>query len=133
VVQLIGTILFNISTGLALGHHLTPSESDVRVWAPDIFGSAAFLISSQLAFAEVCHRWFCVRLRPLPWWVVAVNLLGSVAFAVSAVAALAVPGCGQPVSAALSDGGTYVGAVMFLIGAVLLVPETAGHRQAAPG
>jgi hypothetical protein len=129
LIQLIGTVLFNISTGLALGNHLSPRQADVRVWAPDIFGSIAFLLSSQLAFAEACHRWFCLRARTLPWWVVAVNLGGSVAFGVSAVTSLVMPSSGQPVSLALSNGGTYVGAVLFLIGAVLLVPESSGHRS----
>lgn len=130
LIQLVGTILFNVSTFLALERHLTAGQTDVRVWAPDIFGSVAFLISSQLAFAEVCHRWFCLRSRTLPWGVVFVNLAGSVAFGVSALASLVVPGSGQPVSAAFSNAGTYVGGVLFLLGAVLLVPETAGHRSA---
>jgi hypothetical protein len=129
LIQLIGTVLFNLSTGLALGNRLSPGQTDVRVWAPDIFGSIAFLLSSQLAFAEVCHRWFCLRRRTLSWWVVAVNLAGSVAFGVSAVSSLVMPGSGQAVNLALANGGTWVGAVMFLLGAVLLVPETSAHRR----
>lgn len=37
--------------------------------------------------AEVCHRWFCVKRRSLSWRIVAINLLGSIAFGVSAAPA----------------------------------------------
>ena len=50
------------------------------------------------------------------------NLVGSVAFGVSAVASYVKPN-GQLVSLALTNLGTFVGAVCFLAGAVLLLPE----------
>ena len=73
--------------------------------------SIAFLIASQLAFAEVCHRWFCLRCRSLEWWIVAINLLGSIAFGVSAVASLLEPSTGVPVSARIANAGTAGGGV----------------------
>jgi len=42
LVQLIGTLLFNISTFAALHHNLTTKQTNARVWAPDVFGSVAF-------------------------------------------------------------------------------------------
>ena len=48
--------------------------------------------------------------------------MGSVAFGVSAVASY-VTSSGQLLSVALTNLGTFVGAVCFLIGAVLLLPE----------
>ncbi len=50
------------------------------------------------------------------------NLVGSVAFGVSAIASY-VTSSGQLLSLALTNLGTFVGAVCFLIGAVLLLPE----------
>ncbi len=131
LVQLIGTLLFNVSTFTALNANLTTHQVNHRVWAPDAFGSVAFLVSSALAFAEVCHRWFCFRRRSLSWWIVALNLLGSIAFGVSAVASLVEPSSGEPVSARIANSGTWVGGVCFLIGAVLLMPEAARQRRAA--
>lgn len=128
LIQLIGTILFNISTFSALDTRLSTAQTDLRVWAPDIFGSVAFLLSSQLAHAEVCHRWLCLRPRGISWWIVALNLVGSLAFGVSALASLVTPGQATPVSAQLSDAGTWFGALCFLGGAVLLVPESSDHR-----
>lgn len=132
LVQLVGTVLFNISTFAALDHHLTTHQINDRVWAPDAFGSIAFLISSGLAFAEVCHRWWCLRCRSLEWWIVAINLLGSIAFGISAVAALVEPSNGLPVSARIANAGTALGGVWFLVGALLLMPEAAREAQPLP-
>jgi peptidoglycan/LPS O-acetylase OafA/YrhL len=51
------------------------------------------------------------------------NLLGSVAFGVSAVAGYISPATGQLRNADRANLGTLVGAVCFLIGALLLLPE----------
>jgi MFS family permease len=131
VVQLIGTFLFNISTFAALHHNLTTKQANARVWAPDAFGSIAFLISSELAFAEVCHRWLSFRNRTLGWRIVALNLLGSIAFGASAIASLVEPSSGEPVSARIANAGTSVGGLCFLIGALLLMPEAAKEQRAA--
>jgi hypothetical protein len=128
VVQLIGTVLFNLSTFGAL----QPNPNSARVWAPDVFGSIAFLISSELAFAEVCHRWVSLRHRTLAWWIVALNLLGSIAFGVSAVASLFEAASGGDVSARISNAATALGALGFLLASVLLIPEAASEEQASP-
>ncbi len=131
LVQLIGTLLFNLSTFAAMHTDLTTRQTNARVWAPDAFGSIAFLIASELAFAEVCHRWICWRRRTLPWKIVALNLLGSVAFGASAIASLLEPSSGEPVSARIANAGTSLGGVCFLIGALLLMPEAAAEERAA--
>ena len=54
------------------------------------------------------------------------------AFGVSAIASYVKPN-GQLVSLALTNLGTFVGAVCFLVGAVLLLPErTLGDPSAEP-
>jgi hypothetical protein len=131
LVQLIGTFLFNISTFAAMNHNLSTAQTNARVWAPDAFGSVAFLISSELAYAEVCHRWIGFRRHSLSWKIVALNLLGSIAFGASAIASLVEPSSGEPVSARIANAGTSVGGICFLIGALLLMPEAAREQQAA--
>ena len=44
----VGTILFNVSTFAALRHNLSTHQTNARVWAPDVFGSVAFLVSSGI-------------------------------------------------------------------------------------
>ena len=51
-------------------------------------------------------------------------MLGSVAFGVSAVAARYLPSTDEPANLALVNLGTFLGAVCFLVGAVLLPVES---------
>jgi hypothetical protein len=127
-IQLAGTLCFNVSTFEGMQRGLDAGQTDLRVWAPDIAGSVCFLVSSELAYAEVCHRWVCLRARSLSWRIVAVNLLGSIAFGISAVTALVEPSSGEPVSAAIANATTSLGALCFLAGAVMLVREAADDR-----
>jgi hypothetical protein len=124
-IQLAGTLFFNISTFAGMKHGFDARQSNLRVWTPDVFGSICFLVSSELAYAEVCHRWACLRARSLSWRIVTLNLVGSIAFGVSAVTSLIEPSTSEPVSAAIANAGTAVGALCFLAGAVMLLPEAA--------
>src|SRR3954469_14967266 len=113
LIQLAGTIFFNLSTL----HSLQDVERvDLRVWTPDVFGSVCFLVSSAMAYLLV------TRGRSRDWWIAALNLLGSVAFGVSAIASLVEPSTQVPVSAGISNIGTAIGGLCFLAGALLLLP-----------
>jgi hypothetical protein len=57
------------------------------------------------------------------WWITLANLIGSVAFGISAVAGCINPVTGQVHNAGRSDAQTLAGAVCFFIGALLLLPE----------
>ncbi len=128
-VQFVGTLFFNVTTFTGMKHGFSVHQSNARVWAPDAFGSVAFLISSELAFAEVCHRWVGWEWSSLSWRIVALNLLGSIAFGVSAVASFVEPASGEPLSARLANGGTSLGGLCFLVGALLLMPEAAAEER----
>jgi hypothetical protein len=122
-----------VSTFLAMQHGLDARQTDLRVWAPDAAGSVCFLVASALAYAEVCHRWWCVRPRSLPWWIVALTLLGSIAFGVAAIASLVEPSSGVMVNVRITNAGTSIGAACFLAGALLLpreAPSGGGARSA---
>jgi YrhK-like protein len=132
-VQLVGTVFFNVSTFAGMKHGFTAHQSNHRVWAPDALGSICFLVSSELAYAEVCHRWVCLKLRSLSWRIVSLNLLGSIAFGAAAIASLIEPSSGEPVSARVANGGTALGGLCFLVAALALMPEAAAEEHAAPG
>jgi hypothetical protein len=121
-IQLIGTVWFNRTTLSALLVGLGASSAHHPVWRPDALGSICFLVSSWLAWAEECHGPFAWRPSRISWQITALNLAGSIAFGVSAIASY-VNSSGQLLSLALTNLGTFVGAVCFLIGAVLLLPE----------
>jgi hypothetical protein len=124
-VQLVGTIEFNVSTFAAIWAAVGTAQARHHVWRPDMFGSACFLTASALAWFEACHGWAAWRPRSLAWWITGVNLAGSVAFGFSAVASYVVPGTAQMLSVPVVNLGTFIGAVCFLVGAVLLLFERA--------
>jgi hypothetical protein len=132
VVQLAGTLFFNVSTLAALDASLSTTAVEHHVWRPDALGSICFLIASTLAWAEAGHAWISWHPRALSWRIAAANLAGSVAFGVSAVAAKIVSSNGQPRNAGLADAGTLVGATCFLVGAVLLMPERTQQAASTP-
>jgi hypothetical protein len=122
-IQLAGTLYFNLSTGLAMVTDLSAQAAHRHVWRPDAIGSVCFLVSSALAWYEVCHGYLAWRPRSYSWWITLANLIGSIAFGVSAVAADINPLTGQVHNAGRADVQTLIGAVCFLIGAILLLPE----------
>jgi YrhK-like protein len=130
-VQLVGTVFFNLSTFAAMKHGFDTRQTNARVWGPDALGSICFLLSSELAYAEVCHRWVCFKHRSLSWRIVSLNLLGSIAFGAAAIASLIEPASGEPLSAHLANSGTAVGGLCFLVAALALMPEAAKEEHAA--
>lgn len=122
-IQLIGTVFFNLSTGAATIGDLSAQAAHRHVWRPDALGSVCFLVSSALAWYEVCHGWAAWRPKSWGWWITLANLAGSLAFGVSAVAAYVDPASGQLRNSERARLGTLVGAVCFFLGAVLLLPE----------
>lgn len=132
LVQLIGTLWFNRTTFSALVIGLGASGAHHPVWRPDAFGSICFLVSSWLAWAEVCHGSFAWRPQDVSWWITLLNLVGSIAFGVSAVASYVKPN-GRLVSLALTNLGTFVGAICFLVGGILLLPERTATKVGSSG
>jgi hypothetical protein len=122
-VQLAGTLYFNVSTGVAMVIDLSAQAAHQHVWRPDAIGSVCFLVSSALAWYEVCHGWAAWSPRSYSWWITLLNLAGSIAFGISAVAGYINPVTGQVHNAGRADTQTLIGALCFLIGAVLLLPE----------
>jgi hypothetical protein len=125
VVQLAGTLWFNWSTGNAMRHNLQAAVADERVWRPDAFGSIAFLVASGVAWIDAARAEGPGSPRSRDWRIGAVNMVGSIAFGVSAVAGYIVPSTDEVWRAELSNLGTFAGALCFLAGAVMLLPRRA--------
>lgn len=132
-VQLVGTLYFNVSTGNAMRVDLGAQAAHQHVWRPDAVGSICFLVASGLAWLEVSHGWFAWRPRSWSWWITLVNLVGSVAFGASAVAGYINPATGQLRNAERSNLGTLIGAVLFFVGALLLLPERTQEVEVPAG
>ena len=131
LVQFVGTICFNISTGFAIDAALDQHQIDRLVWRPDVYGSIAFLMASYLADVAVTRQAWHWRPGGRPGWIAKLNLLGSVAFGVSAAAAVILPTTDEVADIRLVNLGTFVGAVCFFVGAALLLPEVGPAQSAA--
>ncbi len=130
-IQSVGTIFFNVSTAHALTTSATTTaDLNQAIWRPDALGSICFLVSSYLSFAEVCHGSWRWMPRDLSWWITVGNLLGSVAFGVSAVASRFVAP-GQVRNLDWTTLGTFVGGLCFLGASILLLPERTQVGQEA--
>jgi hypothetical protein len=127
IIQLAGTLFFNRSTYAALQNGLSPQETDRAVWRPDALGSICFLVASWLAWRAVAH----LRRGASDRRIGLANLLGSVFFGVSAVGAYVVPSTGQALAQHLNDSMTSLGALCFLIGAVVLARTRPAEPVAA--
>jgi hypothetical protein len=122
-VQLLGTLFFNATTFRALQTGLDSPSYDQLVWRPDALGSTCFLISGYLAYVAVTGHLLGRPRRTLESAIATVNLLGCLAFGVSAVTAFVVPSTGSEISLAMVNLGTALGALCFLVGALLLFPQ----------
>jgi hypothetical protein len=130
-VQFVGTLLFNVSTFLAMQDGLSTTQENRLVWAPDLFGSAAFLISGALAYRVVTGGHLRPARRDRDWRMAAVNLTGCVLFGISAVASYVVPSSGSALDLAAANWTTALGAACFFAGALMLLPQHAEEPHPA--
>jgi drug/metabolite transporter (DMT)-like permease len=100
------------------------------VWAPDAIGSVLFLVASGIALAPQVRARRHGHARDRSWAIAALNMLGSVFFGLSAIGAYTLPSTDQLLSVSWSNWGTFLGAICFLWGAVLLLPRHGEHADA---
>jgi hypothetical protein len=142
MIQLAGTLWFNLNTFHAMTEGLSAHQENLRVWTPDMLGSVCFLVSSELSVMAVCgtvggegsrrraRRAWCWCRGDRDWTVAVLNLVGSVFFMVSAIAAFTRPATDVLLDASLANSGTLLGALCFFWGARLLLPTRA--RETTP-
>jgi hypothetical protein len=125
-VQLPGTLFFNLSTWDALDQTLSNADENRLVWAPDVFGSVCFLVASTIAYVPLRHE------PGLPRRIAVINLGGSIAFGISAIASYVVPETGDVLDLAAANVTTVIGALCFLAGAILLLPQPDAPATSGP-
>jgi hypothetical protein len=127
--QFVGTVLFNFNTFDAMIPSLDWFQQDLVIWVPNMVGSVLFLTSGYLAFIEACHAHWAWKPRSISWWVVFANLLGCVGFMISAVFAVSLPGTPNVEAITVSVLFTLLGAIGFLVGSLLMLPETISQPE----
>jgi len=127
-IQFAGTLFFNVSTWEAMQKALDTAATDRLVWRPDVYGSICFLVSSWIAYGAANGGYGRRRRRDGPATIAFVNLIGSIAFGFSAVAAYVIPSTGDVLALGASNFTTSLGAVCFFAGAILLLPAVSSRR-----
>ncbi len=122
-IQLIGTLAFNVTTVMALAVGWSARQQNVRVWAPDMIGSVCFLLSSFVALSAAAAAGRQLRAADTGWWIAVLNLCGSAAFGLAAIAALVLPASGGLAAPRMDNLGTSIGGFFFLVASLLLVTE----------
>lgn len=131
VVQLVGTLYFNVMTLRAVFEVYTdPVVANHEIWRPDLIGSALFLLSSAIAWAPVARHRRHNHVWHRSLWISRLNVAGSLAFGVAALGSRYVVD-GQLLNPPLANWATFVGAVLFCIAAVLLLPRWAADSDEA--
>lgn len=124
--QWFGTLLFIVSTGGALRVESVFVERDI-VWGPNAEGSVAFLISGAFALLVLVRSHSLWGPVSADWFSSWVNMLGCVAFGVSAVGSVVLPGGGIQ-DATLANWGTFVGALCFFVASAVFLPRAQRER-----
>lgn len=122
--QFIGTVAFNFNTFDAIDAPVSPDMQNLVIWLPGVIGSILFLVSAYLAFIEAGHGYWSWKPRDLDWQIVSINLLGCVAFMVASTIAYIPQGPEPGWIAVAANAQLFIGALCFLIGAVLSMRES---------
>ena len=128
-VQLVGTVMFNFNTIDATFAGLSWEAEDLAVWTPNMVGCVCFLVASYLAYVEVSQGLASFEPRCISWWVTVVNLLGSVAFQISAFYSFVGPGPAATGSLFFASFYTAAGGLFFLTGSYLMIPELFDEQE----
>ena len=114
-IQFAGTLAFNVTTFAGMLERLDAHQAELLVWSPDAIGSICFLVSSVLAEIAIWGPLVPARRSAT------LNLIGSVAFGISAVAAYVIPDTDELLNASLATSMTLLGALCFFWAARVLV------------
>lgn len=126
-IQSVGTILFNVSTSAALTAASVDAQKHL-VWNPDAGGSVAFLISAVFVYVAYYREYSRLWQPKDPgWWAAQINMIGCIAFAVSAVGAFIVAD-GSSADSTLANWGTFIGAICFFVASAVVLPQLAWNR-----
>lgn len=131
LLQFAGTLLFNVNTFEAMRVNLDNMQTEILVWLPEFMGSILFLVSGYFAFMEVIHCYWKWETQRISWWVVFINLLGCIAFMISAMLAASQGERASDMFVSLSLIFLLIGAICFLVGSLLMLPEMGDSKRKA--
>lgn len=122
---LIGSLIFNYETTFALGSTVG-SLPELGLWVTSLLGAMLFFVAAFLQMMEVGHAYLSFAPRDVSWWVGFLFVLGSLGFVAGALPGLSAPGlptADEASGALIVKIGFLLGALAFLAGSYLMIPE----------
>lgn len=126
--QWIGALFFNINTFDATLTDFSWIEGDLYIWTPNVIGSVLFLVSACYLLQETTFRFAISDLDSCGAWI---NLLGCIAFMISALCSVDLPWQVSESVTRLALITIALGALCFLIVSVLTLLRM-GSDQMSP-
>ena len=102
LIQLVGTVYFNVDTFRAMQDSFDTTDVDRLVWRPEAFGSVCFLVSGLHRLPRGPRRGILRATRTLEWRIAIVNLAGCVLFVISTIGGYVLPSTGDALEPARS-------------------------------
>jgi hypothetical protein len=127
LIQFAGTIYFNVDTFRAMQDSFDTADVNRVVWRPEAIGSICFLVSGFIALRAVRHLRGTRDYR-----IAVVNFAGCVLFGISTVGGYVLPSTGDALNLLAANAGTALGALCFLIGALMLLPGVSPAASPSP-
>lgn len=121
--QFIGTIAFNFNTFDAIPVPEGWLLQNTVIWLPGMIGSVLFLVSAYLAFIETTHAHSARPRHEIAWWIVAINLVGCIAFMIASTIAYVPRGTDPAWMVNGSNVNLWFGAFCFFTAAALSMIE----------
>jgi hypothetical protein len=118
-VQFIGTLLFNLNTYSGTISSLSDNAVYDFITIPNMLGSLYFLTASFFAWLEVYHDKCMIQFKTVLWWIIWLNIFGSIFFQISAFYGLS----SSSEAETMATYHTMFGAICFLIASYLLILE----------
>lgn len=127
LIQFVGTLLFNVNCTAAL-FSLSPLQMNIVIWGSGMLGSICFLGSCLFAWLEIYRDSSVRAFRSEEWWIVWINIAGSVAFQISSAVAYYLPAGGVHTPELASVTLTFGGVCFFIAAFLLRVEDKSDSR-----
>jgi hypothetical protein len=118
-VQFIGTLFFNLNTYSGTIGKLSDSTVYDFITMPNMLGSICFLTASFFAWLEVYHDKCMLAFKTVLWWIIWLNIFGSIFFQISAFYGFS----SSSEAVEMATYSTMFGAICFFIASYLLILE----------
>lgn len=122
-ILLVGTLLFNVETTIALLGLSINNEMRWLLTVPSFLGAILYVVATNMQLMQTCQSHLCLKPRIISWWTAALYVLGSVGFLSGAFFGFDAPGLYTAGDLLIVKLSYLAGAILFLVGSYLMIPD----------